>query len=93
MTLHEFLNGTRVLWNINADEYLGCINQEDREFFGDGELWGRFRDEPHKTFAGLPDQDQKRIFALIERRNAKAEILGDDGPMDAGWRSAGSPPR
>ncbi len=74
MTIDEFLNGVRVLWNMNADEYLGCINQEDREYFGDDVLWARFRDEPHKTFAGLPDQDRERIFALIERRNTKAGI-------------------
>jgi hypothetical protein len=75
MTLHQFLNGIRILWNINANEYLACINQEDREYFGDDKLWARFRDEPHRTFAQLPDQDQVRIFALIEQRNVRAGIV------------------
>jgi len=72
MTLYQFLNGIRILWNINADEYLDCLNKEDREFFGDETLWARFRDDPHRTFSGLPEQDQERIFALIERRNTTA---------------------
>ena len=74
MTLYQFLNGIRILWNIGADEFLSCINAEDREYFGDSALWKRFRDDPHKTFSGLPEQDQKRIFALIEARNTKAGI-------------------
>ena len=74
MTLDQFLNGIRVLWNINAHEYLSCINKEDREYFGDAALWEKFSKAPHKTFAALPDQDQRRIFALIERRNAKAGL-------------------
>lgn len=74
MTLYQFLNGIRILWNLSADEFLFCINQEDREFFGDKALWTRFRDDPHKTFAGLPEQDQVRIFDLIERRNTAAGI-------------------
>jgi hypothetical protein len=74
MTLEQFLNGIRILWNIGADEYLACINKEDREYFGDESLWGQFATSPHKTFAALPDQDQRRIFALIERRNARAGI-------------------
>ena len=74
MTLAEFLNGIRVLWNIDADEYLPCINQEDREYFGDNLLWLRFAGDPQRTFSGLPSQDQQRVFALIERKNAKAGI-------------------
>ena len=74
MTLAEFLNGIRVLWNIDADEYLPCINQEDREYYRDVNLWSRFRSAPHMTFSGLPSQDQQRVFALIERKNAEAGI-------------------
>lgn len=71
MRLDEFLNGIRVLWNIDADEYLACINVEDREYYGDGPLWEAFRDRPHRTFVGLPTQDQERVFAVIEKRNAR----------------------
>ena len=74
MPLRQFLNGIRILWNINADEFLGCINVEDREYFGDEALWKRFRDDPHKTFAGLPSQDQERIFAIIQKRNVRAGL-------------------
>lgn len=74
MTLYQFLNGIRILWNIGYDEYLACINDEDREFFGDDALWERFATEPHKTFSGLPEQDQTRIFSLIEKRNTQAGI-------------------
>lgn len=74
MMLAEFSNGLRVLWNIDAAEYLACINGEDREFFGDRALWEKFRDNPHRTFSVLPDQDQRRVFAIIEQRNAKAGI-------------------
>jgi hypothetical protein len=74
MTLYQFLNGTRILWNIGADEYLSCINQEDRDYFGDTKLWKTFQQAPHRTFSGLPDQDQQRIFTLIERRNAKVGL-------------------
>ena len=67
MTLYEFLNGIRILWNIDAHEYLTCINAEDREYFGEAMLWAKFRDNPHRTFAALPEQDQRRIFEIIER--------------------------
>lgn len=71
MSLDEFLNGLRVLWNINAKEYLACINHEDREFFGDKELWEKFAKDAHRTFAGLPTQDQERVFAIITERNSR----------------------
>ena len=74
MTLRQFLNGLRVLWNLDAAEYLGCINAEDREYFGDEALWNKFVAQPHRTFSGLPDQDQERVFAVIRRRNEKAGI-------------------
>lgn len=74
MTLYQFLNGIRILWNIPRAQYLSCINQEDREFVGDDELWKNFARDAHKTFSGLPEQDQRRIFALIEDRNTKAGI-------------------
>ena len=77
MTLAEFTNGIRVLWNIDAEEYLACINQEDRDYFGDSVLWLRFQGDPHRTFSGLPDQDQRRVFALVERRNAKAGLVSN----------------
>lgn len=73
MTLEEFANGLRVLWNIDMRQYLTCINEEDREYVGDNKLWEAFRNDPHKTFANLPDQDQRRVFAIITERNAKAE--------------------
>lgn len=69
MTFEEFSNGLRVLWNINKADYLACINDEDREHYGDGALWARFATDAHKTFAGLPTQDQMRVFAIITRRN------------------------
>jgi len=69
MTLQEFLNGIRVLWNIDADQYLSCINREDREYFGDESMWCRFSDNPHRTFSALPTQDQERLFAIIQQRN------------------------
>lgn len=71
MTMQQFLNGVRVLWNIDMAEYLACINVEDREHFGDIDLWEKFSRQPHRTFAELPDQDQRRVFAIIEKRNAK----------------------
>lgn len=73
MTLQEFLNGVRVLWNIDMREYLTCINDEDREYFGDNKLWGDFAKDAHRTFANLPQQDQERVFAIIEKRNAKMQ--------------------
>ena len=74
MTLDEFLNGVRVLWNIDRHEYLSCINGEDRKYFGEQMLWERFYKEPHRTFAALPTQDQERVFALITGRNRKAGL-------------------
>jgi hypothetical protein len=73
MTLEEFTNGVRVLWNIDMRQYLSCINDEDREYVGDEKLWNDFSANAHKTFANLPDQDQRRVFAIIVERNAKAE--------------------
>lgn len=73
MNLNEFTNGLRVLWNIDMREYLNCINDEDREYIGDEKLWNAFAKEPHRTFAGLPTQDQERVFAIITARHAKAE--------------------
>lgn len=72
MTLQEFTNGLRVLWCLSGDEYLGCINAEDREYLGDDLLLERFRRDPQKAFAHLPDQDQVRVFAIIEQKNKKA---------------------
>lgn len=77
MNIYQFLNGIRVLWNIDAAEYLACINPEDRAHFGDDKLWQRFQAEPHRTFSGLPSQDQERVFAIVERRNAKARLPCD----------------
>ena len=69
MTLEEFTNGIRVLWNIDRREYLACISEEDREYIGDDKLWEDFRTDAHRTFARLPTQDQRRVFAIIEKRN------------------------
>jgi len=72
MTLEEFTNGLRVLWNIDMRQYLACINEEDREYVGDNKLWEAFRTDPHRAYAGLPLQDQERVFAIITERNQKA---------------------
>lgn len=74
MTLQEFLHGIRILWNIEGDEYIACINKEDREHFGDDDLMKRFLRDPQRTFVSLPDQDQKRVFAIIEKRNKEAGL-------------------
>ncbi len=74
MTLAEFSNGLRVLLNIDAHEFLGCINAEDRLAVGDKLLWETFRDSPHRTFIRLPTQDQERLFAVIQDRNRKAGL-------------------
>ncbi len=74
MTIREFMNGVKVLWNIERHEYLACINQEDREHFGDTLLMERFRRDPHRAFCALPTQDQERVFAIITERNKKAGI-------------------
>lgn len=83
MYLYQFLNGLRVLWNLDADEYLACINHDDRDYFGDGPLWSAFTANPHKTFSGLPDQDKERIFAVIQQRNERANLGGADAAMIA----------
>lgn len=72
MNLRQFTNGARVLWNIEGDEYLACINKEDREFIGDTILLDRFRRDPHRAFVSLPTQDQERVFAIITERNKRA---------------------
>lgn len=69
MTLDEYLNGLRVLWCIDAVDFLACINEDDRDYFGDDYLWNKFRQSPHRTFVELPTHDQKRIFAIIEERS------------------------
>lgn len=68
MKLHDFSNAVRTLWNIERPEYLACISKEDREFIGDDILWARFEIDPHRTFIALPDQDQRRVFAIVEAR-------------------------
>ena len=68
VTLQEFESGLRALFNIDGHEYLPCINAADRQFFGDNVLWSRFRDDPVKTFVGLPTQDQQRVFEIVARR-------------------------
>lgn len=74
MQLHQFLNGLRTLFCIDMREYLSCINTEDREHFGDRELWEKFAKNPHRTFCELPDQDQRRVFAIIEARQQKPPL-------------------
>lgn len=77
MSLERFLNGVRVLWNIDEREYLSCINTEDREHFGDKHLSDAFFNNPHKTFVSLPDQDQRRVFAIIEKRTPTRKWPGE----------------
>ncbi len=74
MLLSEFSNGMRVLWCLSGEEYLKCINAEDREYVGDDKLWERFCTNPHRTFVELPDQDQERLFSIIAHRNYKAGL-------------------
>lgn len=74
MNLPQFSNALRVLWNIDAAEYLACINATDRGFFEGRRLWETFRDNPHRTFLALPTQDQERVFAIIEQRNKDAGL-------------------
>ena len=38
------------------------------------EMYNLNFDDAHKTFAALPDQDQERVFAIIQRCNAKAGL-------------------
>lgn len=77
MTLERFLNGVRVLWNIDEREYLACINAEDREHFGDKYLSDAFFGNPHRTFVSLPDQDQRRVFAIIDKRTPTRKWTGE----------------
>ena len=72
MTLLEFSNGLRVLLNIDEREFLSCINQEDREYFGDKHHSDKFFKNPHRYFCELPTQDQERLFAIITKRNQDA---------------------
>ena len=65
MTIDEFSNGIRVLFNIDRDAYLPCINETDRAFIGDDHLWQRFQKDPVTTFLRLPTQDQERVFGII----------------------------
>jgi len=74
LNLQQFLNGVRVLMCINQEEFLACINKEDRLYFGDQELSNRFFKNPHRCFCELPTQDQERLFAIIAERNAKAGL-------------------
>ena len=77
MSLERFFNGVRVLWNIDEHEYLACINAEDREHFGDKVLSDRFFKDPHRTVCSLPDQDQRRVFAIIEKRTPTRKWTGE----------------
>lgn len=74
MTLRQFSNGVRVLWNIERDEFLACINDADRRFVGDEILADAFMTDPIRTFIRLPDQDQERVFKIIERKNKEARL-------------------
>jgi len=65
MSLDEFSNGIRVLWNLNRSEYLDCINETDRAFITDPVLWHRFVNDRIRTFLKLPTQDQERIFKRL----------------------------
>lgn len=71
MTFCDFHHGLRILICLSGEEFLSCINAEDREFFSDAVLLGRFRKNEFKTFLELPTQDAERLFAIIERKNAK----------------------
>lgn len=70
MTYRDFHHALRILLCLSGEEFLSCVNAEDREFIGDDKLLERFRQNEFKTFLELPTQDSERLFALIERKNA-----------------------
>lgn len=74
MNLAQFHNGLRVLYCLSGDEFLACINAEDKEFFGTEKLLERFRANPHRYFCECPTQDAERLFAVIIRKNAAAGL-------------------
>lgn len=74
MTLAQFHNGLRVLYCLSGDEFLACINDEDKEYYGADKLLEKFRANPHKYFVECPTQDAQRLFAVITKRNADAGL-------------------
>lgn len=74
MKFNEFHNGLRVLMCLSGAEFLGCLNDEDREYFGDEKLLEKFRANPHRNFCELPTQDAERLFAIIQEKNAKSAL-------------------
>lgn len=63
MTLREFSNGLRILWNIEQDEFVkaGCPAED----------WRRFADNPHRYFVGCPDAYQDGLWRIIEGRQPR----------------------
>lgn len=62
MTLREFHNGIRVLFNIDMDEATAAGVEPHQ--------WPMFRDDPVRFFLRADDETAEKLFAVVEKRNA-----------------------
>lgn len=72
MNFHQFHNAMRVLFNIDADEFLRAVYGIDTRPDENSREWGTwifFRDHPHEWFLRAPTEKAEAIYALIEDRD------------------------
>lgn len=65
MTRDQFLNGVRVLWNIDEHELVeaGVIDPNDNG------AWGDFHSNPHRWAAKASDETMDKLWALMCERS------------------------
>lgn len=75
ISFDEFHNGLRVLFSIDADEFIQAVHGgdgappvRDSEEWQD---WERFRDNPPVWFIKAPDERAQAIYAIVHERNAR----------------------
>lgn len=74
LTLSEFLNCVRSLYNINANKLPELTHQQ----------WCEFRDNPPRYFINTDYAQQRAIVREINARQSERKITDNDGKF-GGW--------
>lgn len=86
MTFTQFHNAMRILFNIDADEFIQAVYGRDTKPPDDSREWKDwkfFRDHPHEWFLRAPTEKAEAIYAIIEARQPHVHVKDTSRPTDA----------